>query len=48
MKGLELSGYGDPAAVVKLVDVPDLASPEPDEVIIEVEASPSILRTCTS
>jgi NADPH:quinone reductase-like Zn-dependent oxidoreductase len=40
MKGLELSGYGDPAAVVKLVDVPDLSSPEPDEVIIEVEAFP--------
>jgi NADPH:quinone reductase-like Zn-dependent oxidoreductase len=40
MKGLQLSDYGDPAQVVKLVDVPDFGAPGPDEIIIEVEASP--------
>src|SRR5690242_15723209 len=40
MKGLQLTAYGDPAQVVRLVDVPDVGAPGPDEVIIEVEASP--------
>jgi mitochondrial enoyl-[acyl-carrier protein] reductase / trans-2-enoyl-CoA reductase len=40
MKGLQLTGYGDPAEVVKLVDLPDLGAPGPEEITIEVEASP--------
>jgi NADPH:quinone reductase-like Zn-dependent oxidoreductase len=40
MKGLQLTGYGDPTEVVKLVDVPDPGEPGPDEVVVEVEASP--------
>ena len=40
MKGLQLTAYGDPAQVVKLVDVPDVGAPGPDEIVIEVEASP--------
>jgi NADPH:quinone reductase-like Zn-dependent oxidoreductase len=40
MKGLQLTGYGDPAKVVKLVELPDLGAPGPDEIIIDVEASP--------
>lgn len=40
MKGLQLTGYGDPVEVVQLIDVPDLGDPGPDEVIIDVEAAP--------
>jgi NADPH:quinone reductase-like Zn-dependent oxidoreductase len=40
MKGLQLTGHGDPAQVVKLVDVPDVGPPGAGEVVIEVEASP--------
>ena len=40
MRDLRLSAYGDPAQVVSLIDVPDVGPPGPDEVIIEVEASP--------
>ncbi len=40
MQGLQLTGYGDPADVIKLVDVPDVGAPRPDEVVIDVEASP--------
>lgn len=39
MKGLQLTGYGDPAQVVKLVDIADLGEPSSDEIIIDVEAS---------
>ena len=40
MQGLQLTGYGDPADVVKLVDLPDVGAPGPDEVVIDIEASP--------
>lgn len=40
MKSIQLSAYGNPADVVSLVDVPDVGPPEPDEIIIDVEASP--------
>jgi hypothetical protein len=40
IKGLQLTAYGDPAHVVKLVDVPAPGPPCPGQVIIEVEASP--------
>jgi NADPH:quinone reductase-like Zn-dependent oxidoreductase len=40
MKGLQLTGYGKPADVVKLADVPSVGSPKPDEIIIDVEAVP--------
>lgn len=40
MKALQLSGYGNPADVVKLADVPDVGAPAPDEIVIAVEASP--------
>jgi NADPH:quinone reductase-like Zn-dependent oxidoreductase len=39
VKAIELSGYGDPAEVVKLVDVPDVGAPSPNEVVINVEAA---------
>jgi NADPH:quinone reductase-like Zn-dependent oxidoreductase len=39
MKGLQLTGYGKPADVVKLVDLPDPGDPGPDEIVIDVEAS---------
>jgi NADPH:quinone reductase-like Zn-dependent oxidoreductase len=40
MKGLQLTAYGDPSEVVKLVDVREVGAPGPDEVVIDVEASP--------
>ena len=40
MQGLQLTGYGDPADVVKLVDLPDVGAPGPDEIVIDIEASP--------
>ncbi len=39
MKGLQLTGYGDPADVVKLIDLPELGAPGPKEIILDVEAS---------
>jgi NADPH:quinone reductase-like Zn-dependent oxidoreductase len=39
MKGLQLGSYGDPASAIKLVDIPDFGALEPDEIVIDVEAS---------
>ena len=38
MKSVQLTAYGKVADVVKLVDVPDVGTPGPDEIIINVEA----------
>ena len=40
MKGLQLTGYGAPADVLKLVELPDPSPPGANEIIIDVEASP--------
>jgi NADPH:quinone reductase-like Zn-dependent oxidoreductase len=40
MRGIQLTAHGDPSEVVELVDVPDVGAPGPDEVVIDVEASP--------
>jgi NADPH:quinone reductase-like Zn-dependent oxidoreductase len=40
VKAIQQVGYGPPAEVVRLVDVPDLDAPGPGEVVITVEASP--------
>src|ERR1700761_7238985 len=40
MKAIQLQAFGNPAVVVKLVDVPDVGAPSPDEVVVAVEASP--------
>jgi NADPH:quinone reductase-like Zn-dependent oxidoreductase len=40
VKGLQLTAYGDPSAVVELVEFPDVGAPGPDEVVIDVEAAP--------
>ncbi|BAN28249.1 alcohol dehydrogenase catalytic domain-containing protein [Caballeronia insecticola] len=40
MKAIHLTAYGEPAEVVKLVDVPDVGAPAPDEIVIDVEAAP--------
>ena len=40
MKSIQVTAYGKPADVVKLVDVPDVSAPGPDEVVIDVEAAP--------
>jgi NADPH:quinone reductase-like Zn-dependent oxidoreductase len=40
MKGLQLSAYGDPVEVVRLVDLPEFGPLAPDEYVIDVEAAP--------
>ena len=40
MKSIQLTAYGNPADVVTLVDVPDVSTPGPEEVVIDVEAAP--------
>ncbi len=37
---LQLSGYGDPAEVIKLVELPEFGPLAPDEYVIDVEAAP--------
>ena len=40
MQAIQLQAFGKAADVVKLVDVPDVGAPAPDEVVIALEASP--------
>jgi NADPH:quinone reductase-like Zn-dependent oxidoreductase len=40
MRAIQLQAFGNPAEVVKLVDVADAGAPAPDEVVIALEASP--------
>ena len=40
MKSIQLTAYGKAADVVKLIEVPDVGTPGPDEIIIDVEAAP--------
>ena len=40
MKSIQFTAYGNPAEVVKLVDVPDIGMPGPDEIVIDMEAAP--------
>lgn len=40
MKAIQLNRHGDPTDGVSLVDIPGLGPPGPDEIIIDVEASP--------
>jgi NADPH:quinone reductase-like Zn-dependent oxidoreductase len=40
MKGLQLTAYGEPAKVIKLVDLPGFGTLAPDEYVIDIEAAP--------
>jgi NADPH:quinone reductase-like Zn-dependent oxidoreductase len=40
MKGLQLSAYGDPAEVVKLIDLAEFGPLAADEYVIDIEAAP--------
>jgi NADPH:quinone reductase-like Zn-dependent oxidoreductase len=40
MKAIQIEEFGDPAEVLKVVEVPDVGGPAAGEVVIEVEASP--------
>jgi len=40
MKAIQIEAFGNPAEVMKLVDVPDVGSPAEAEVVIALEASP--------
>ena len=42
MKAIQIETLGNPAEVVKAVNVPDVGPPAPGEVVIALEASPSI------
>jgi hypothetical protein len=40
MKAIQTEAFGNPAEVVKAVDIPDVGAPAAAEVVIAVEASP--------
>jgi NADPH:quinone reductase-like Zn-dependent oxidoreductase len=40
MKAIQIEAFGNPAEVVKVVDVPDVGAPAAGEVVIALEASP--------
>ena len=40
MKAIQIEVFGNPAEVVKAVDIPDVGAPAAAEVVIAVEASP--------
>jgi NADPH:quinone reductase-like Zn-dependent oxidoreductase len=40
MKAIQIEAFGNPAEVMKLVDIPDVGSPGEGEVVIALEASP--------
>jgi hypothetical protein len=40
MKAIEIEAFGNPAEVVKAVDIPDIGAPAAGEVVITLEASP--------
>jgi NADPH:quinone reductase-like Zn-dependent oxidoreductase len=40
MKAIQIETFGNPAEVVKAVDIPDVGAPAAGEVVIELEASP--------
>src|SRR5262245_4775630 len=40
MRAIQIEAYGNPAEVLKVVDLPDVGAPAAGEVVIEVEASP--------
>src|SRR5260221_11738770 len=40
MKAIQIEAFGNPAEVMKLVDVPDVGAPSEGEVVIALEASP--------
>ena len=40
MKAIQIEAFGNPAEVVKVVDIPDVGAPAAGEVVIAVEASP--------
>ena len=40
MKAIQIEAFGNPAEVLKVVDIPDVGSPGEGEVVIALEASP--------
>jgi NADPH:quinone reductase-like Zn-dependent oxidoreductase len=40
MKAIQIEAFGNPAEVVKVVDVPDVGAPAAGEAVIALEASP--------
>jgi NADPH:quinone reductase-like Zn-dependent oxidoreductase len=40
MKAIQIEAYGNPADVVKVVEIPDVGAPAAGEVVIALEASP--------
>lgn len=40
MKAIQIEAFGNPAEVVKVVDIPDVGAPGAGEVVIAIEASP--------
>src|SRR5260221_7650184 len=44
MQAIQIETFGNPADVMKVVDIPDVGAPAEDEVIIALEASPINMR----
>ena len=40
MKAIQIEAFGNPAEVMKVVDIPDVGAPAATEVVIKLEASP--------
>ena len=40
MKAVQIEAFGNPAEVVKVVDIPDVGAPAAGEVVIALDASP--------
>ena len=40
MRAVQISAFGDPREVARLVELPDPATPGPDEALVEVEYAP--------
>ena len=40
MKAIQIEVFGNPAEVVKVVDIPDVGAPAAGEVVLALEASP--------
>ena len=40
MKAIQIEAFGNPAEVLKIIDVPDVGAPRAGEVVIALEASP--------
>jgi NADPH:quinone reductase-like Zn-dependent oxidoreductase len=46
MQAIQIEAFGNPAEVMKVVDIPDVGAPGEGEVVIALEASPINIAIC--